>query len=294
MIDLNGLRICFLAGTLGQGGAERQLFYILNSLTNHGARLRLLSLTRGEFWEDKIRSLGVPVIWVGQQEARPVRLARIIAELRTDPPDVIQSQHFFTNLYAAVASRALGLREVGSVRGSVIRETKTLGKAGMFSLRMPRVVAANSKAAIDEAVSLGISPGRLHYLPNAINTNRFTPAAQRDRNLIRLITVGRLIELKRLDLFLRALARLQHETSAVVKGVVVGDGPLRGDLEHLAAKLGLLPDIVEFKGSVADVSLIYQEADVLVMTSESEGTPNVILEAMTYRWSSKMKKPDIW
>ena len=45
MVDLARLNICFVAGTLGQGGAERQLYYILQTLCRRGAQTRLLCLT---------------------------------------------------------------------------------------------------------------------------------------------------------------------------------------------------------------------------------------------------------
>src|SRR5689334_13233971 len=98
MADLSQLRICFLAGTLGQGGAERQLFYLLKTLREQGASLLLLSLTRGEFWEAAIAELGVEVRWVGQHNSRLARLGRIIREVRAFRPHVLQSQHFYTNL----------------------------------------------------------------------------------------------------------------------------------------------------------------------------------------------------
>src|SRR5215510_2403397 len=107
MLDLPKLNICFVAGTLGQGGAERQLYYMLRELRENGATPRLLSLTRGEFWESRISELGVPITWIGESPSRLKRLSKIIATLRAEPPDVLQSQHFYTNLYVAGAARAL-------------------------------------------------------------------------------------------------------------------------------------------------------------------------------------------
>src|SRR6266403_5610096 len=104
MRDFSKLKICFLAGTLEHGGAERQLFYMLRALCRRGAAPRLLSLDRGEFWEEPIRSLGVPVTWVGQQQSRLARLVRILRELRANPPDVLQSQHFFANGYVGLSA----------------------------------------------------------------------------------------------------------------------------------------------------------------------------------------------
>src|SRR5258706_1735559 len=94
---LGGLRVCFIAGTLGQGGAERQLFYMLQAMRAQGTPLRVLSLTQGEFWEQRIRALGVPVVWVGERTSRLARLCRIVKELAPDRPDVLQSSHFYTN-----------------------------------------------------------------------------------------------------------------------------------------------------------------------------------------------------
>jgi glycosyltransferase involved in cell wall biosynthesis len=275
------LDICFLAGTLGQGGAERQLFYILKSLRESGARVRLLCLTRGEYWEHKIRALGVPITWIGQRGARALRLSRIIQTLRQQPSQIVQSQHFYTNLYAATAARVLGLREIGAMRNDAVSEVRANGALlGRLSLRTPRVMAANSQQAIGNAIRMGVSASRLHFLPNVVDTELFKPAPRAASEVVRLITVGRLTEQKRMDRFFSILASLRQKTGKEIKATVVGDGPLRQELEQQAARLGLLPDAIEFRGKVADTSTVYREADIMVLTSDYEGTPNVLLEAM--------------
>src|SRR5882757_606381 len=76
--SLSKLKLCFLAGTLEHGGAERQLFYILQALCQAGATPRLLSLDQGEFWEETIKALGVCVSWVGDRPSRLTRLFRVL------------------------------------------------------------------------------------------------------------------------------------------------------------------------------------------------------------------------
>ena len=95
MRDFSKLNVCFLAGTLEHGGAERQLYYMLQTLRQSGMAPRLLCLDRGEFWERRIQSLGVPMTWVGQRPSRLARLVRVLSELRAAAPDLVQSQHFF-------------------------------------------------------------------------------------------------------------------------------------------------------------------------------------------------------
>jgi len=84
MRSLSKLKLCFLAGTLEHGGAERQLFYILQALCQAGNTPRLLSLDQGEFWEERIKGLGVSVTWVGDQPSRFKRLFRVLKEVWKD------------------------------------------------------------------------------------------------------------------------------------------------------------------------------------------------------------------
>lgn len=63
-------------------------------------------------------------------------------------------------------------------------------------------------------------------------------------------------------------------------GLVVGSGLLEAELKQQAAQLELLPDTVEFRDAVPDMMEIYRTADILVLSSDLEGTPNVVLEAM--------------
>jgi glycosyltransferase involved in cell wall biosynthesis len=64
---------------------------------------------------------------------------------------------------------------------------------------------------------------------------------------------------------------------------VVGDGPERAEARALAELLQLGPDDCRFVGERADVPHLLREAAVLVVTSDDEGSPNVILEAMAAR-----------
>lgn len=279
--DLRGLRVALVAGTLGQGGAERQLYFMVRALLAAGARPRVLSLTRGEFWEPRLRALGVRVEWVGQSSARVARLARVVAALRDERPDVVQSAHFYTNLYVAAAARLLGAVEIGALRSDAVNEVAGTGRVlGALSLRLPRTVAANSRTGIANAVALGVPPHRLLLLPNVVDVGRFVPRPERVGTAVRLLAVGRLGPEKRLDRLLRALAAVRRRAVVPVRATIVGDGPLRRDLEAEAARLGLVGDRVTFVGAVADVAPHYRAADLLVLTSDWEGTPNVVLEAM--------------
>lgn len=285
MIDFTHLKPCLLAGTLEHGGAERQLFYILRALRQAGAAPRLLSLDRGEFWEDKIRQLGVPVTCIGDQSSRMKRLVRVFREVRKFSPDFLQSQHFFANSYVGLTGRIRRLKSIGAMRNNGRSELRESGRfGGWLNLHTPVTIAANSRMAIECAVEHGLPASRLHFLPNVVDTDLFQPRAISSENPVTLIAVGRLVKQKRLDRFISILGRLRGEFGLNVKGLIVGPGccneDVRPELESQAGAAGLSSETLELRGAVSDMRPVYRGASVCVLTSDYEGTPNVLLEAM--------------
>jgi glycosyltransferase involved in cell wall biosynthesis len=285
MLDLSKLKICYLAGTLGQGGAERQLFYAIQALRQSGASVRVLSLDRGAFWEAPIKELGASVTWVGQARSRFSRVRRIVKSLRNEPADILQSQHFFANAYASLAALFLNCKAIGALRSNGCFDLSQCGKVGgRINLHLPKILAANSRSSIQYAIQHRVPLSRLFFLPNVVDTDQFKPAADAPHGPITLLTAGRLTREKRFDRFISLVHQLRDTCGLNVRGWIVGptraDQDLRPELERQAAALGLRSDALRFLGSVSDLSPIYQQATVFVLTSEHEGTPNVLLEAM--------------
>lgn len=284
MPELAGLKITFLAGTLGRGGAERQLVYMLRSLRDAGACPRVLCLTSGEAFEAEIRRLGVPVEWVGSSGSRPARLYRITRALRREPPDVLQSAHFFTNLYVAAAALLAGTRGIGAVRNDLFSELRANGLMGRGHLFGPRHLIANSALARRRAIVRGVRGDRIFLVPNVTEAGAANGRAERaGGRAVRLLFAGRLVEQKRPELFLRVVARVNERLKGQhVVALMAGDGPLGGRLKEMAANLRLPPGRLEMLGEQRDMGNVYRRADLLMLTSGWEGTPNVVLEAMAH------------
>ena len=285
MQTLSKMKLCFLAGTLEHGGSERQLYYILQALCQAGIVPRVLSLDKGGFWEKKIKELGVSVTWVNGRRPRLWRLVRIVKELRKEPPDVLQSQHFFMNPYAGLAARLIRAGGIGAMRSNGQSEADKSGiVGGWLCLHCPKILAANSRSAAQYAIARGIPASRVYFLPNAVDTDWFQPSEELAGEPFTLVAVGRLVEEKRLDRFISIISRLRTHYRINVRGVIVGpDGQnleLKPQLENQARRLGLLPDKIQFRGGMSDTRPVYHEASACVLTSDYEGTPNVLLEAM--------------
>ena len=99
-----------------------------------------------------------------------------------------------------------------------------------------------------------------------------------DQSLLKIIGIGSLSPVKRWDRLLRAASLLkQRNIEFLVQ--LVGDGPLRERLETQARDLGVT-DRVEFAGRREEIPALLSQAAILAHTSENEGCPNVVMEAM--------------
>ena len=92
--------------------------------------------------------------------------------------------------------------------------------------------------------------------------------------------IGRLVPIKNHKVFLRAANRLLSDhPEAPLKFVIVGDGQLRQELESDCRSLGISGS-VKFCGWVKDIPMVYADLDILALTSNNEGTPVSMIEAM--------------
>jgi len=277
------MKICFLAGTLGRGGAERQLVYMLRAALKAGFSVRLLCLTRGEAFEPEIRSLGIPIDFVGKSPNRLKRLYEVVKNLQHEPADVLQSAHFYTNIYAGIAGRILKIPAVGAIRSDLNSELKAHGWLGKWQLKLPQHLIANNEKAFRRAQECGIEPDKISFVKNVVETDNSCRKTEADGSSLNILFVGRLVPLKRPEMFVRLAKRLEEKLpDHKLNFLIVGDGELRSELEILAENMNLKRNRVLFTGRQDNVGEIYRRGDVLVLTSLYEGTPNAILEAMAY------------
>jgi glycosyltransferase involved in cell wall biosynthesis len=92
----------------------------------------------------------------------------------------------------------------------------------------------------------------------------------------RLLAAGRMVTQKRFDLLLDAFARIAERDARLV---ILGDGPLRPTLEARVQALGIA-DRVEMPGYTMDVTAHLRDCDLFVVSSDYEGLPAVVLEAL--------------
>lgn len=193
---------------------------------------------------------------------------------------------------AARLARALGIPFVLTVRGSdleVVARERGRRESTTATLRKAAAVVAVSGSLARRAIELGTPEGRVHVIPNGVDTSLFRPldrgAAREslglapDRRLV--LAVGRIDPVKGLDLLIDSLARLAAQGVRDVDAIVIGEGDARNAMERRAADAGVAARI-GFRGAVApeELPVWYAAADLVTLLSRSEGCPNVVLEAL--------------
>jgi glycosyltransferase involved in cell wall biosynthesis len=272
------LRIGMVIGQLSTGGAEGQLRTLCEGLDPASAAATVYCLSDvTEPYGPVLERAGVPVKVITGGRLGRARALR--AALAADRIDVVHAWLFIANAFSWAATRFGGPPLVTSARNCK-RSGRLLDALNRRAFAASAGVIVNSRQVRDYiADEYGAPAARTTVVYNAIDLNRFQPPAQpRPTHAPRVVMVGRLVAQKNPLLFVAAAAALRERLPAV-RFRLVGDGPLRPAVEAAAHAAGL-GDALEMAGERRDVPALLQDADLFWLTSDWEGLPNAVLEAM--------------
>jgi L-malate glycosyltransferase len=280
----SAIRLFLMINTFETGGSERQFTVLAQNLVPPQFQTHLGCVSRRgplahNFPDAQQFPLGGSLF--GWQSLRTrLNLSR---HLRHHQVQVAHAFDFYTNLTLIPAARLARVPVViGSHRQLGDLMTPAQFRAQAVAFRWCDAVVCNSQAAADRLIATGLSPNKIAVIGNALPAAAFSaaPAALPKRpGIARIGMVARMNHrYKNHSGFLRIAARI-HQRMPDVEFLLVGDGPLRQELEREAASFGLGASAI-FLGDRQDMPAILASLDVAVLTSDSESLSNVILEAM--------------
>ncbi len=222
------------------------------------------------------------------REIRPlsdlIAFVRLLLLIRRIRPDVLHLHSSKAGFLGRIAGRLAGAGVVvftphcWSFQSATGRKRRFYLALERFASRFADMTVTVSDQERREAIEEGVlTADRVRVIPNGVGPSDFE-AARSTRQDIPFVSVGRLDEQKGYSYLLQALADLSSgEPDARLS--IVGDGSLRGQLEHEAAALGV-SDRVTFEGERTDVGSYLRRARTFVLSSLWEGLPYTIIEAM--------------
>ncbi|HTB60352.1 MAG TPA: glycosyltransferase [Polyangia bacterium] len=297
-------RILYMQPSELFGGAERQIATVLPELQRQGAEVTAL-VGPGRTIVEWLQNAGVSDVvhsstfprddsdvhgfevlaYPGEFLAKAHAAEREVEALIEDRKiEVVLAGMAFSWLSATPAARRKGVPVIwraGGMELSALQRTVL----PLWARRNPPDALIGNGDAVRDLFS-PLIPAPAYVVRNGVDTHLFRPGAA--KGTMRPAGVGpvigfagRLAPQKRPQDFLAMAARIAARHSEV-QFLIAGDGSRRPAYEKLAAKLGISAR-VHFLGQVEDMRAFYASCDLLVLPSRSEGSPNVVLEAMAMK-----------
>jgi glycosyltransferase involved in cell wall biosynthesis len=281
------VRVAYVIWSLGLGGAEQLVLRLAAGLDRRRFEPLICCLNEPGPFAAQAGAAGVEVAAFHKRGAVDLRLVPALRRfLRERSVDVVHTHLWGANLWGRLAARSLGLPAVATEHN-----TDTWKRAHHFAI--DRALAGGTRAlvAVSHAVrefyeSRGVGRGRWEVIHNGVALPPGDPSArERARRALGLPTavpavgfVGRLVPAKGPLAFLEVLRDVARERTDL-RGVMVGDGPLRAEVAARADALGLAGRVL-LAGLRDDVAPLLPAFDALLFCSEREGLSLAMLEAM--------------
>lgn len=289
------LQVTLVLHKFSRGGSDRVAAYLARGFVEAGYRVELLVFAKGGEVEKVLIDLlgSVPVRFLRKPSRwRAVDLLlglpAFARYLRRTQPDIVVSTANNTALISALGCRLAGLGKARLVLKTTnpIATSRHRGWVRLIRFWSYRRVFlrtasvwtlsdeenAEMRAEFPQFASLFRSVAQPYVTPAMQETS----PARSPSAAPTILSVARLTKQKRLDRLIRAFAAVRTQNAQLL---ILGDGEDRASLETLANELGVASR-VSMPGYVPDVALALQKADLFVLTSDYEGLPAAVIEAM--------------
>jgi len=289
------IRIVFVIDQISEweGGTERQLHTLISALDRKYFDPRLCFILRVPGFPEE--TLPCEATWISDDPQNvpslATRVMRLALYLRKTRPHIVQT-FFIEGIFAGIL--AAKLAGVPKIVGSARNAGYWKKMRHRFAFRTVAPLAdqwqCNSRALWEYTNKTeGVAPGRIEILPNALDLSRFRPVQSAERLASRrelglhenghvFVSIANFTPVKDIKTLLQAVANIKERVPEA-QILIVGEGPLRKELEEQSEALGLA-QMVRFTGRQSDVQLYLAAADFGVLTSLSEGSSNSVLEYM--------------
>jgi len=287
------VQITYIIDELQIGGTEKQLIATINKLDRTKFQPYLVFLRESDF--NLLRLVDCPKIKISLYSFKSwkavVALIKLVNFLRKQRIDIVQTFFIDSTLFGVVAAKLAGVqyvissrRDLGFWSNKIISQglravNPFISRFLVNSLAVKNYLIKYEKipASKIDVIYNGIDLAKYFKNPFQISRNKLFPQIGLDSTIVGIVAnLNR--KVKRVDLFIKAAAIVSKNWKNVYF-VIIGDGYLRPSLEIIAKNLNIFDKVV-FMGIKKNVFSYIKHFDIGVISSDSEGFSNTILEYM--------------
>lgn len=293
MIPRHKYRVLHIASGDLFAGAEVQLYHLLRAMSGFPDMALTVILLNHGLLEDRLREAGIDVRVIDETRQNAWQILRAIQSIATDiRPDLLHTHRQKENVLGALVAMRRRIPLVKTMHGAPefsLRPWQILKRTYRYLDYLSGRYASKRVVAVSEELG-GLLARKFPGLPvsvieNGIDSDQLLRAANARVDLpgppdrMRIAIVGRMVPVKRMDLFLQVARALADRTPGAYSFYVFGDGPLRDQVESERKRLGLESEVF-MMGFVSNLPAFLSAMDLLLITSDHEGVPMNLLEAM--------------
>lgn len=284
--------ILFVASGSLWAGAEMQVYTLMDS-TKDKANLIAVLFSEG-ILARKLRESGIEVHIIDESQNGLFSMVKQLKNiLISRQVKLIHTHGYKENIVGSLAGFLAGIPSLRTVHGD--NEFKVSfwdfkrsipANLNVFTGKFFQKKIVSVSAELAEKLSKKFPRKKTIVIPNGLNIDKVIASAKGsielpgEKDSFKLVFIGRLVKLKRVDLILNAYAELFKQNNLEYELYVVGEGVEEANLKKQAEELGI-DSGVHFLGHREDVYSIMKSMNCLLMASDHEGLPMTVLEAIS-------------
>lgn len=281
------IRVMQVTWGLVAGGAEMYAFTVAANLDAQKYRSMICAIDKGGALEAEIQRQGIPYFVMNRRQGIDLKLMwRLYRLFKKHKIRVVHTHHFNQLFYSLLGAKLTGARIIHMEHSVEFLKRKRLARALKFLSRFcDKVIAIGSDGAHALKELAGIPESKLQIIRAGVDPARYAESKSEARAVLGLnqeekiaVIVARLFPEKNHKLLLEAFAEVVRRIENA-RLLIVGEGVEDAAICEEIARLNL-QQRVTMMGVRRDIGRILAASDVFVLSSDREGLPIAVLEAM--------------
>lgn len=273
------------------GGAERFLVKLVQNIPKDEWECKVVCLSRKGVWARELENQGIEVISMDKRTGMDARiLFRLRSLIKKQQPDLVNTHLWTADLWGRLAAILAGVKHIVVTEQNVDLWKKWHNKwIDKFLFRWTeRVICVADQVARFYHDEFNVPKEKIAVIPNAIDLSLFDRGSLAtdlrgslgvDSGQFVFVCAARLHPQKAHHVLIDATTKLVGQGHKNFRIWLAGDGQLRQQLEE-CVKEKCIDEYVRFLGIRQDIAQIFMQSDCFVLSSDYEGLPLAILEAM--------------